>query len=60
MPDLSLYRTLNFMKNERGSSNFRKIRAIVPKYTKIYYIDQGTLVLNLTKIASSVQIFLRF
>ena len=37
----------NFLKKGRGSSNFRKIRAIV---LKLYYIHQGTLVLNLAKI----------
>ena len=31
MPDLWLYGILNFLKKERGSSNFRKIRAIVLK-----------------------------
>ena len=29
-------------------------------YTQIYYIDQGTLVLNLGKIHSSVQMFSEF
>ena len=31
MPDLWFYGILNFLKNVRGSSNFRKIRAIVLK-----------------------------
>ena len=45
------YWILNFLKKGRGSSNFRKIRAIVRKrHTQIYYTHQGTLVLNLAKI----------
>ena len=31
MPDLWFYGILNFLKNERGSSNFHKIRSIVLK-----------------------------
>ena len=38
MPDLRFYRTLNFLKKGRGSSNFCKIRAIVLKlHTNILY-----------------------
>ena len=41
---------MNFLKKRRGSSNFRKIRAIVLKlHTNILH-HQGTLVLNLAKI----------
>ena len=59
MPDLWFYDILNFLKNIRGSSNFRKIRTIVLKL-HTYYIDQGTLILNLAKIDWSVQIFWDF
>ena len=61
MPDLWFYGILNFLKKGRGSSNFRKIGAIVLKlHTNIYYIHQGTLVLNLAKIDGSIQIFSDF
>ena len=60
MPDLWFYGILNFLKKGRGSSNFGKIRTIVLKYTQIYDIHQGTLVLNLAKIDWSIQIFSDF
>ena len=41
---------LTFVKFELSSQN----------YTQIYYIDQGTFVLNLAKIHSSIQIFSEF
>ena len=58
MPDFWFYGILNFLKKGRGSSNFRKIRATVLKLdtNTIYYIYQGTLVLNFSKIDWSVQI----
>ena len=39
---------------------FVKFELSFLKYTQIYYIDQGTLVLNLAEIHSSVQIFSDF
>ena len=61
MSDLWFYGILNVFKKGRGSSNLRKIRAIVLKlHANIMYTDQGTLVLNLAQIDRSVQIFLRF
>ena len=60
MPDLWFYEILNFLKNGHVSSNFRKIWAVVLKYTEIYYFDQRTLVLSLANIDSSIQIFSDF
>ena len=62
MPDLWFYGILNFLKNVHGSSNFRKIQAIVLKLhtNTIYYIDQGILVSNFVKFDWSVQIFADF
>ena len=57
MPDLWFYGILNFLKKGRSSSILRKIRAIVLKLHEKNYIGQGTLVLNLAKIDSGVQIF---
>ena len=42
MPDLWFYRILNFLKKGRGSSNFRKIRAIILKlHTNVLHLSRN-------------------
>ena len=47
-------------KKEVVALTFVKFELSSEKYTQIYYIDQGTLLLNLAKIDWSVQIFWDF
>ena len=61
MPDLWFSGILNFVQKGRVVAlTYVKFELSSWNYTKIYYIAQGTLVLNLAKIDGSVQIFSDF
>ena len=49
-----------FWKKDEVALTFQKYELSSANYTQIYYIDQGTLLLNLAKIDWSVQIFSDF
>ena len=49
-----------FSKKDVVSLTFVKLELSTSNYKQIYYVDQGTLVLNLTEIDWSIQIFSDF
>ena len=60
MPDLWFYEILNFLKQDVVALTYVKFELSSWNYTQIYYIDQGTLVLNLAEIDWSFQMFSNF
>ena len=60
IPDAWFYGILSFLKHVRGSSNFRKIRAIVPKlHTNILYRSRN-FVIDFSQNRLKRSIFFRF